>query len=258
MIRSATSKMSCRLCEISTTARPCSARRADEIEHLPRLGDAERGRRLVEDHDAGVPEHRARDRDRLALAARERRDELAGRADRRDRERLQRLAPCWPPSTGSLRRWKHVVHLAPEVHVLDDVEVVAEREVLVDDLDAEARRVLRAVDRDRLALEEDLAAVERVDAGDALDERRLAAPLSPTSAITSPRAPRSRRRVSACTEPKRFEMPRSSSVGVSVAVAAFMHGRTGRAVGGADAAPPTPSVPTCSTSRRRRRRRRSS
>jgi hypothetical protein len=33
--------------------------------------------------------------------------------------------------------------LAPEVHVLDDVEVVGEREVLVDDLDAEGRGVLR-------------------------------------------------------------------------------------------------------------------
>ncbi len=66
------------------------------------------------------------------------------------------------------------MRLAPEVHVLDDVEVVAEREVLVDDLDPELGRVLRPVDRDRLAVEDDLAAVGRVDAGDALDQRRLA------------------------------------------------------------------------------------
>ena len=64
--------------------------------------------------------------------------------------------------------------LAAEEHVLDDVEVVGQREVLVDDLDAEVGRVLRAVDRDGLAVEEDLALVDRVDAGDALDQRRLA------------------------------------------------------------------------------------
>ena len=49
------------------------------------------------------------------------------------------------------------VDLAAEVHVLDDVEVVAEREILVDDLDPETRGVLRAVDVHLLALEEDLA-----------------------------------------------------------------------------------------------------
>ena len=50
--------------------------------------------------------------------------------------------------------------LAAEVHVLDDVEVVAEREILVDDLDPELGGVLRAVDRDGLAVEADLALVE--------------------------------------------------------------------------------------------------
>jgi hypothetical protein len=67
-----------------------------------------------------------------------------------------------------------VVLLTAQVHVLHDVEVVAEREVLVDDLDAEVRGVLRAVDRDGLALEEDLPAVCGVCAGDALDQRLLA------------------------------------------------------------------------------------
>src|SRR5262249_47032397 len=65
----------------------------------------------------------------------------------------------------------------PEVHVLDHVEVVGEGEVLVDDLDAQPRRVLRPVDPDRLALPQDVAAVDRVDAGDALDKRRLAGPV---------------------------------------------------------------------------------
>ena len=69
---------------------------------------------------------------------------------------------------------EEVADLAAEVHVLDDVEVVAQREVLVHDLDPELGRVLRPVDGDGLAVEEDLARVVAVDAGDALDERRLA------------------------------------------------------------------------------------
>ena len=70
-----------------------------------------------------------------------------------------------------------VVDLAAEVHVLDDVEVVAQREILVHDLDPELGRVLRPVDRHLLAVEVDLAAVVAVDAGDALDQRRLARPV---------------------------------------------------------------------------------
>ena len=61
----------------------------------------------------------------------------------------------------SLRPLDDVVRLTAEVHVLDDVEVVAEREILVDDLDPEPGGVLRAVDRDRLPVEEDLALVGR-------------------------------------------------------------------------------------------------
>ena len=58
---------------------------------------------------------------------------------------------------------------------MDDVEVVAQREVLVDDLDAEVvARPPGGADVRRLALEEDLAGVEREDPRDALDHRRLA------------------------------------------------------------------------------------
>ena len=117
----------------------------DELEHLLRLRDAERRSRLVEDHEAGVPHHRAGDGDRLPLAARERRHRLADRPDRRDREALHRLGRLGLHHR-LLEPLEHVVGLAAEVHVLDDVEVVAEREILVDDLDPELRRVLRPVD----------------------------------------------------------------------------------------------------------------
>ena len=145
----------------------------DEREHLLGLRDAERRGRLVEDDELRVPHHRPGDRDRLALPTRERGHLLADRPDRRDAQRLQRLG-------GALlhhRLLKHldeVVRLAPEIHVLDDVEVVAEREVLVDDLDPEVRRVPRAGDVNAVAFEVDLARVDRVDAGDGFDQRRLA------------------------------------------------------------------------------------
>ena len=64
--------------------------------------------------------------------------------------------------------------LAAEEHVVDDVEVVAQREVLVDDLDAEVVRVTGAVDGDGLALEGVVPRVEGVDAGDPLDQGALA------------------------------------------------------------------------------------
>ena len=59
---------------------------------------------------------------------------------------------------------------APEEHVLGDVQVVAQREVLVDDLDAERRGVARAVDGDLLALEQVVTGVIGVDTGDDLDQ----------------------------------------------------------------------------------------
>src|SRR5690606_5364341 len=64
--------------------------------------------------------------------------------------------------------------LHAEEEVADDVEVVAEGEVLVDGGDAEALRVGRAGDGDLPALPADRAAVRRVGPGDHLDQRRLA------------------------------------------------------------------------------------
>ena len=64
--------------------------------------------------------------------------------------------------------------LAAEEHVLDDVEVVAEREVLVDGLDPERGRVPRRADVHRVALAADLAGVGVWMPGDALDQHRLA------------------------------------------------------------------------------------
>ncbi len=145
----------------------------DEVQHLTRLRHAECGRGLVEDDDPGVPHHRLRHGDRLALTAGKAGDRLADGLQRGDREPVERLA------RGPLHR-RLVEHdgsarpLAAEEHVRDDVEVVGQRQVLVDDLDPESSGVARSVDVDGLALDENLAFVERIDAGNALDQRRLA------------------------------------------------------------------------------------
>ena len=64
---------------------------ADQPEHLLGLRDAERGGRLVEDDELGVPEHRSGDRDGLALAAGEAGDLLPDRLHGADRETGQGL-----------------------------------------------------------------------------------------------------------------------------------------------------------------------
>jgi len=57
-----------------------------------------------------------------------------------------------------------------EEHVLDDVEVLAQREILVDDLDAESGRIPRIPYDDRLAVDQDVAGVDGVGAADAFDQ----------------------------------------------------------------------------------------
>ena len=64
--------------------------------------------------------------------------------------------------------------LAAEEHVVHDVEVVAQREVLVHDLDPQGVGLLGVVDVGGLALEEVITRVEGVDPGDALDQGALA------------------------------------------------------------------------------------
>src|SRR6476469_8889196 len=143
----------------------------DEVEDLAGLRHTEGGGRLVEQDDLGVPQDRLGDRHGLALAARQAGDALAHRLHRAHGEGGEGLAGAGlhrdlvEPEAGGL--------LATEEHVLDDVEVVAQREVLVDDLDAQGGDVARAVDLDVLALEAVVAAVAAVDAGDDLDQRGL-------------------------------------------------------------------------------------
>src|SRR5262249_39550146 len=66
------------------------------------------------------------------------------------------------------------VLLAAEEQVGGGVEMIGESQVLVDGLDPETARIARALDRDGTAVEAQVTAVGMVDAGDDLDQRRLA------------------------------------------------------------------------------------
>src|SRR5580692_11203545 len=61
----------------------------------------------------------------------------------------------------------------PEEHVGNDVEVVAQGQVLIDGGDPQGGSLSGAVEGDCLTVPVDLAAVWDVDAGDGLDEDRL-------------------------------------------------------------------------------------
>ena len=125
----------------------------DEVEHLGGLRDAERRGGLVEDDDLG---------DRRAAIARSRRSGAARRTALRPgcaptgswRQLAQQppglASPCSTSSSGRPR-----AQLAAEPQVGDDVEVVAQREVLEHRRDAELLRIGRAADLDRLAVELD-------------------------------------------------------------------------------------------------------
>ena len=148
----------------------------DEVEHLPGLGDAERRGRLVEDHDAWSSTSRPwRPRPTGAGRRTARRRSGAPSGCVVTESAAERLAARASPSSISSRRVQRRRRSSrPRYMFWTTSRLSREREVLVDDLDPERGGVLRAVDRDRLALEEDLARVDRVDPGDALDERRLA------------------------------------------------------------------------------------
>ena len=60
---------------MTTTAQPLIAQGANQVEHLLRLRDAQRGGRLVEQHHARIAQDRPGDGDGLPLSAGELRDQ---------------------------------------------------------------------------------------------------------------------------------------------------------------------------------------
>src|SRR3954469_5039537 len=149
----------------------------DEVEDVARLDDAERGGRLVHEDDLARPRHGPAHRDAPARAAGHRRDRR-GRVLQPDAEALERLVGAavhrGVVEEAQLAEQPAARDLAAEEEVCRRVELGREREVLVDGLDPERARLERRADRHLAALEEDLARVRRLHAGERLDERRLA------------------------------------------------------------------------------------
>ena len=152
-MRSQTCRMSVKRWLISRIATPRSLSSVDEVDqHADLLGRERRGG-LVHEQQARLELEGAGDGHHLALAARQR-ARPRGAGPRRRPELAHACArPASAMATRSRSRERAVapLQLAPEEDVGRDVEVVAEREVLVDHLDAGAPGVERAAELDRAA-----------------------------------------------------------------------------------------------------------
>ena len=149
----------------------------DQLEDLLGLGDAERRRGLVQNHDSRVPDDRSGDGDRLTLAAGQARDLLADRRDGPHRQPIEGLGG--PALHRPLVEAAPLRQLPAQKQVVDDVKVVAQSEVLVDDLDPERVGLFGVGDTHLVAVEAVVAGVEGVDAGQPLDQGALAGAVVP-------------------------------------------------------------------------------
>ena len=149
------------------------AQQADDAEqaHDVRLG--QRRGRLVHDQDAGVLRERLGDLDPLPVADRERADQRARGRDRGCRARRAARAP-WRASPPSRSPPKRVRGAWPMKMFSATVSSGKQQQLLEDRGDAAALGVVRVREAHDLAVQADGAGVGLVDAGDDLDQRRLA------------------------------------------------------------------------------------
>ena len=176
--------------KMTATSRALEAQ--DQLADLALLRHAERRGRLVHDQELGVPVDGAADGDGLALAAREVADRLAQLAAVDvDVERVQdgRRGLAHGAAVDARQEAERAAHrLAAEEDVGADVEIVGERQVLVDGLDAAARGPRGGWRRPtRSPLYQISPSSGWKTPEIALIRVDLPAPLSPASATTSPR-----------------------------------------------------------------------
>src|SRR5215472_1480239 len=152
----------------------------DQVQHLPGLHHPEGGGGLVKQHQLGVPHHRLGHRNRLSLTSRERGHRLPDRAHRGHPQGAQGLARLYLHRV--LVEQAAAQTFPAEEHVLDDVQVVGQRQILVDGLDPERGGVPGVPDVYRSPLEVDLAMVRLVRAGDGAGEHRLPGTVVPAQA----------------------------------------------------------------------------
>ena len=150
-------------------AQPPVAYTLDEVQDLGGLGDAEGGGRLVQHDDLGFEQQRTRDRDRLALSARQRGHDVADAGN-----------PCGEfveqgPGAHLHRHFVEVPGVAflAEKDVGHHIQILTQCEILKYRCNAQIQRVAGAVHRDRPALEADAAGCRLMHAGQYLDEGRF-------------------------------------------------------------------------------------
>ena len=202
---------------------PLTPHPLDQLQHLPGLAHAERSGGLVEDDHLGPECRGTGDRDRLALATRECLQPLAYVLDGGDPELVELLARLGAHPTGvelakhTAQRTAHPL-LAAEEHVACDVERGGHGERLVDRFDARpARLSVGLLNDDRLALQQDVAAVRLQRAGQAFDQRRLAGAVVADDPRTSPALSTRSTSARPITRPNVLTRPRASSTCVALA-----------------------------------------
>ena len=143
--------------------------RPEGPEQLVDLLRGEDRRRLVHDQDPRTAVEQLQDLDALLLTDRQLPD-LGARIDPQA-ELFGELAHLRLGPAGPQQEPRRV---QPEDHVLGDGLRRHEREVLMDHADPGRDRIARRVERDRATVEQDLAAVRTVQAGEDVHERALA------------------------------------------------------------------------------------
>jgi hypothetical protein len=151
------------------------AQLADDREQPFDLAVGQARRRLVHDQHPRACPQRARDLEELPLALAQRRDRgvrrhaEAQRREQRPRRRGHRRRP----------QPRAAPQLGTEEQRAGDGQVVAQRELLVDQRDAARDRVRRRPQHDRLAVDRDRAGVGAQHAGQHLHQRALAGAVPP-------------------------------------------------------------------------------
>ena len=154
--------------EHRVSARP---QRLDDAEQPVDLRAGERGGRLVHHDHARVRGQRLHDLDQLLVGDREpARETVRVEPDAELVEDGGRLA-AHPPAVDAAEALER---LRADEDVLGDAQVGEERRLLEDDRDPRRLRLLGVVEDRLLAVEHEPARVGPVDAGEDLDERRLA------------------------------------------------------------------------------------
>ena len=191
---------------MSTMAMPLVAQLPDEIEDLGDLPHRDRRGRLVHQHDLGVGNPGSGDGHRLSLAARHLPDQIA-----RPGFGSQLGEDLSGPAihrgiVENLERADAFADFAAEENIGGSAEIVAEREILMHDLDAVLARFDRPVHGQILAFH--LHRAMRRDGNcrrSILTRVDLPAPLSPISPTTWPGSSDSETSLSAWMAPKCFE-----------------------------------------------------